>query len=602
MLRMHISYLYLAFSCLLSSGFCQTIETQRKPPAVVFEDESGKVVSSVPVDTKQHIPIVEVKVSVPANTAYVLNSSGKSKDRSLSAVNLTTQHVDRVLGIGEGKQVELVLSPDGRRLFAYTLKDVIDKNGRLAWEHMQKSDHAGAVVTAIDTASNEVVGTFDLLNNPAVHLPKARFVETFFSVTTDGERIVAKVDGFEGRIVRTGSPNWVRLLVFSLKSPQSVFVIDPAAPIVSYKFSEDGKHLFVTSEDKGRRSETVVLADLEKATTLTRTLDNPPTRRERLGTLLEGVAPSGIDSTGGMWAFTSGGLRFVSTAGDIAPEIALPVEDEAIGRLSLDRAHFFVAVPSGDQHSGVLHIVDLKMGTVSTHPLNDVPRKLTRLGATNQLWVVGSREMRSISEVGELGERPLLLNKPQHVEAGDSGSGDVFLDGYPGETITLGDDHAAILIVKKKGGSLHRVALIDLKGLQVESIVTTMTKGEQAKIKGGRWLETLAVAAADVAAGTAIGVAANIPPPNLFTIPLPESLMNESLAAGSNGNYLYVLDTDTHKVSVINVGNGTVTGKMPVNNAVTAIEVARDGKHLLGSGQGFLQSLALNNAEQPATK
>jgi DNA-binding beta-propeller fold protein YncE len=579
-----------AVACCLSQRVeAQTIETQKKPPAVVFKDAPGTVVTSIPIDRKLGVPIVEMKVSVSSNMAYVLTGSGKSMSKpksrqlSLSAVNLATQRVDRVISIGQGNEAELQISPDGRRLFSQSLKNVYEGNGRLAIEHFQKRDGSGSVITAIDTSSNQVIGSYDLLNNPAAALPKFRFIETFFSVTADGERILAKVDGFEGRVVRTGSPSWVRLLVFSTTSPNSVSMIDPGAPIVSCKFSQDGKFLFVAAEDKARRSEVVEIVNLQKGTTLNRVLDNPPTRRERLGAFLEGAPPSGMESMHGIWVFTRGGLRFISETGEMGQEIALPVEDNVFAKLSLDSTLFFLIVPGGNQHSGMLHVVDLKKGASSSHPLADVPTGLIRLGTANGLWIAGSREMRSVSETGELGEQPILLNKPRKMEGGDADSADVFLDGYPGETITVGEDHAAILIAKKKGGSLHRVALIDLKKLQVDSIVTTMSKGEQSKIITGRWLETMAV----VALGGAMrGV-----------LVLPEGLANEFLAARSDGTTLYVLDTDIHKVSVIDIQSATVSARIPVNNSVTTIQVAQDGKHLLCAGPGFLQAVDLESSK-----
>jgi len=131
----------------------------------------------------------------------------------------------------------------------------------------------------------------------------------------------------------------------------------------------------------------------------------------------------------------------------------------------------------------------------------------------------------------------------------------------------------------------------------VDSIVTTMSKGEQSKIAAGRWLETIAIAAIAGAAEGAIGAYGGVPPPNLFNIPLPEGLANESLAARPDGRSLYVLDTDVHKVSVIDVQTATVLGRIPVNNSVTSIQVAQDGKHLLCGGAGFLQAVDLETSK-----
>src|SRR6266849_7338227 len=92
-------FLLAAALCSGRPAFTQTIETGEKPPSVVFKDAAGAVVTSIPVDTIPHrrsgggvighpIPLVKMEVSTSSNRAYVLNAAGKSKERSLSAVNL----------------------------------------------------------------------------------------------------------------------------------------------------------------------------------------------------------------------------------------------------------------------------------------------------------------------------------------------------------------------------------------------------------------------------------------------------------------------------------------------------------------------------------
>jgi hypothetical protein len=58
-------------------------------------------------------------------------------------------------------------------------------------------------------------------------------------------------------------------------------------------------------------------------------------------------------------------------------------------------------------------------GTSVTHAHSDHPRRLFRLGSKQEPWVLGSEEMRSLSETGELGDRRIPLNKP--VKWGESG-------------------------------------------------------------------------------------------------------------------------------------------------------------------------------------
>ena len=561
------------------------MEVQEKPRSVVFKDAEGTVVTSIPIDTRHSVHIVELKVSASANMAYVLNPEKGSKERSLSAVNLATMRVDRVINVGTGNEVDLLLSHDGSRLFCYTLSRVVPPFAG----HRQRRKGSSSVITVIDTRSNEVVGTFDLLHYPGVALPKAEVIESFLSATSDGGRIFVRVNGI--------GPKWQRLVVFSVQSPNSTLVINPNKPILSYKVSENNKFLFVAAADKDRHSEVIDIVNLETGTTISRAVDDPPTREERLGAFLMAAPPSGMGSTQGIWIFTRAGLRFVSEDGQMGNEIPLPREDHVSAILSRDKTLLFLAIPDSSQNSGALDVVDLSKGISSSHPLADAPIKLVRLGTGQGLWIIGSQEMRPVSEAGEPGDRAILLNKPPTSGAGDTTGADVFLNGHPGEAIGLGEDHAAILITNKKGGSLHRVALLDLKQLQMDSIVTTMNSTEQSKIVARRWLEVLGVAALEGAAEGAIGAGAGIPTPTtLFPVPsAPRGLANESLAAGLDGRNLYVLDTDVHKVSVVDVQTAAVVGHIPVHNSVALIQVTPDGKHLYCAGTGFFQTIDLES-------
>jgi YVTN family beta-propeller protein len=603
-------FLLVALLCSGRPAFPQTIETEEKPPSVVFKDAAGAVVTSIPVDTDPHrndeglighrVPVVTMKVSTASNTAYVLNAAGKSRERSLSAVNLATQRVDRVIKVGAGEHVELLMSQDGHRLFCYTRsKEFLwgkpwleGENPYLASEHVQKSSGTN-IITVINTTSNEVVATYDLLRDPAVALPKAKFIDTFLSATNDGERVIVRVNGFAHFWDRL---TWQRITVFSVQSPNPVVMIDPGkTPIVSYKLSQNDKFLFAAAEDKRGHSEVIDIANLEKGTTISRLVDDPPTRRERLGAFLEGAPPSGAGSKQGIWIFTRGGLRFISEAGEMGDEISLPREDNVAAMLSLDKTLFFVAVPDSSQHSGVLDVVDLTKGTSSKRALTDAPIRLIRLGSGSGLWIVGRQEMRPISEAGELGDRPILLNKPRRTEEGDTSGADAFLNGDPTEAISIGEDHAAILINNKKGGgeSPHLVALLDLKQFQVDSIVATMTRQEQAKILRGRYLQSLARGVIRQESLLAGGPAAFVA---YFTDVSPNlRFANESLAARPDGRKLYVLDTDSHEVTVIDVQTAAVTERIPVHKSVTTIQVAPDGKHLICAGKRLLRDIDLES-------
>lgn len=612
-----IFFLLVAVPCSGRPAFTQTIETEEKPPSVVFKDAAGTVVTSIPVDarreetggfTKHRMPTVTMEISTASNTAYVLNAAGKSKERSLSAVNLATRRLDRAIKVGVGEHVELLMSQDGHRLFCYTRSGVLEGENPLiarylASGHVQKSS-GSSIITAINTTSNEVLGTYDLLHNPGVDLPKAKFIETFLSATSDGGRIIVRVSGFAHFLDRL---SWQRLAVFSVQSPNSVVIIDPGKPIVSYKLSQDEKFLFAAAEDKRRHSEVIDIANLEKGSTVSRVVDDPPTHRDQFSAFLDGAPPSGAESKQGIWIFTRVGLRFISEAGEMGDEISLPREDNVAAMLSLDKTLFFVAVPDSSQHSGVLDVVDLTQGTSSNRVLTDAPTRLIRLGSGKGLWVMGSNEMRSVSETGEIGDRPILLNKPRWTDEGETSGANVFLNGYPGETISLGEDHAAILITSKEGGSLHQVALLDLKQFQLDSILTTMSSAEQAKILRSRWLKALGIAAAGTAGSMALARAEEAarapvilpadPSSSLNSLINSISLTNESLAARSDGQKLYVLDTDSHEVTVIDVQTAAVVGRIPVHKLVTKIQIAPDGKHLICAGIGLLREIDLESTK-----
>ena len=63
---------------LTASTFSQIINTEHKPPALVFRDGGGKVVSSIPLDTDHAALVLTMRVSRAVNTAYVLNAAANS--------------------------------------------------------------------------------------------------------------------------------------------------------------------------------------------------------------------------------------------------------------------------------------------------------------------------------------------------------------------------------------------------------------------------------------------------------------------------------------------------------------------------------------------
>ncbi len=575
--------------CSASLTLAQTVETAKKPPSLLFKNAAGVAVTSIRIPVLNHEPVVEMQVSIPANMTYVLSAEGKSKARSISAVNLSTQKLAKVIDLGDADKVEMLMSLDGRRLFCHTISRAYPEDAH-APLNAQRSRGSSSIVV-IDTSSNQIIGKYDLLNSPGEVLPKCWWLQTFFSITADGGRILASVAGL-GRRLR---PSWTRVLVFSVQSDKPPLIIDPGEPfIVASRFSKDNRFLFLATEDKKRHSEFVDVTDLGKGTTVNRRLDDPPSRDERLSVFLDGAPPSSMGSQDGIWIVTRGGLRFLSQTGNIGDEIQLPREEGVAAALSLDATRFFLAVPDKDHRTGILDIVDLTQGASSSIALTDAPTRLVRLGSGQRLWLMGRKEMRSISEAGELGQ-PILLNKPRKIEEGDTGAADAFLDGYPGEAISLGEDRAAVLVTNNKGASLHRVALLDLKNLQLYSVVVTMSRGQRAKILAGRIGISLAVAAAEGAAGGALGAA----PTLLLPVYVPSlGFANEFLATGPDGAKLYALDTDVHEVTVVDVKTGAAERRIPVAKSVTIIRLARNGRYLVCVGPGFIQEIKLDSNER----
>jgi DNA-binding beta-propeller fold protein YncE len=209
--------------------------------------------------------------------------------------------------------------------------------------------------------------------------------------------------------------------------------------------------------------------------------------------------------------------------------------------------------------------------------------KLLRLGSKHEPWVLGDQEMRAFSETGELDDRRIPLKKPaKSEEAGKTGASE-FMDGFPGETLSLGDNHAAIQISNKNGGSRHKVALIDLKKLQVDAIIPTMSASEIAGIRTSRFLGAYVMS---MATGGSI----------IFT---PNWIRNESLAARPDGRYLFALDLEGHVVTVIDVQTASIVRRIRVNSTVTKLQVSTDGKYLNCLGKTIQQiNLETNNLEK----
>jgi DNA-binding beta-propeller fold protein YncE len=259
-------------------------------------------------------------------------------------------------------------------------------------------------------------------------------------------------------------------------------------------------------------------------------------------------------------------LTVLSAQSSRPPVTANPDGKVVASMFSKDGKKLLAAIGGDKNTEGALFVLDLETGVSAHHALTDHPTRLFRLGSHQAPWILGDAEMRSVSEDGELSDRRIPLTKVAKSEEGGETGASAFMDGFPGETLSLADERAAIQINNKNGGSKHKVMLVDLKKLQVDAIIPTMSAGEIAGIRTGRYLAAFGLSMAT--GGTLIFI------PN-FT------MRNESLAAPSDGRSLYALDLEGHKITVVDVPTATVVKRISVNSSVIRLQVSSDGKQVL---------------------
>jgi YVTN family beta-propeller protein len=246
--------------------------------------------------------------------------------------------------------------------------------------------------------------------------------------------------------------------------------------------------------------------------------------------------------------------------------------------LSSDKKLLFVAVDGKEKVPGSLQIINIEKGTTTFHDLTDRPSAFARLGSKQETWLLSGEEMRGLTDVGEFDGRKILLNKPRKPEERTAGEEPSFIDGFPGDTISLGDDYAAILITNKKGASKHKVAMINLKLLEVAAILPTMSTGEKVGLMTLRVTGSVLATAAGASAAYNMGGGA-------YTVFVPNfSFQKESLAARPDGRTLYALDLDGNKVTVIDVQTATILKRISVRSDVSRITAKSDGKLLCWGG------------------
>ncbi len=453
-----------------------------KAPVVKVTDAEGNELAAIPIEKDPSY----FAYSKSANTVYVVHNEKKG-EHFISAVNLTTNHVDKQIAVGAGEVVELLVSDDGRRVFAYTAAKVLVNGGTYFYLDGVPFYNRNRCllppyepkITVIDTSSNEVVATYDWFDSfPASQEKNPIFANQLLAADKQGRLIIwSKVMG--------SKEIDEKLTVFLGSSSKPVAMADTRGYVAAAMFSQDEKLLFA-------------------------------------------------------------------------------------------------AIKGDKKTDGSLAVLDVEKGTIVNHPLTGHPTRLFRLGSNQEPWILGSEEMQALSETGEPTGRRIPLNRP--VRSGENGeaSASALLEGLPGETLSLGNDYAAIQINNKHGGSEHKVALVNLKKLQVDAIIPTMSSGEIAGIRTGRFVAAFGLSMAT--GGTII-----------FT---PNFIRNESLAARPDGRFLFALDVEGHVITVVDVHTATVERRIPVNGSVTKLQVSSDGKHLICYGKRVQQiNLETNNLE-----
>jgi DNA-binding beta-propeller fold protein YncE len=444
-------------------GTAQVIDG--KHPVVQVMDAEGKVMASIPIEKSPGGYFYIYSKS--ANTLYVVYNE-KKHEHFISAVNLTTNRVDKQIKVGAGRYVGLFLSNDGRRLYCYTaansgIRQPGPASGYIYSEYLDPPYEPA--ITVIDTASNQIIVTY----------------------------------------------NW-------FKSFQKD---------VNYSHSWGFNMQFIAVTDDGK------LVIKSKAVA-----------RYGLNSLIE---------------------RFVIFSGiDLDPISTIDTSGQVVGSmLSKDQKLVFAAVAGDKKTDGSLIVINLEKGTSITHALTDHPTGLIRLGSKREPWILSSEKMRVLSETGELGERQIQLS----------------LDGVPNETISLDDDHAAILIRDK-----HKVILLDMKKLQVDAIVATRSLGEK-----------VGIASEQIMAATMTGVILGAL--DAVIVATSWDADSGSIMARRDGQILYVFDPGTHKVTVIDVRTATIVRRISVNEYITRIKVSSDGKQLICAGsvsEEYARNMNLN--------
>ena len=254
-----------------------------KSPAVSVTDAEGNPVASIPLDGEPGKYIY----ARSANVLYVVQN-GKKGVHAISVIDLSEIRIVKQIEIGAGAEVELLLSGDERRLYCYT---VAKYPSGLLWQGMsfytmgEFNPNFEPRVDAIDTATNEVVRSYHLLDGRAADVPKNWFFGGRLLAAGNSGVLVADAKSYRGNSVSD------RILIYGSNASQPRFILDPLAPGTKFvggsfagtMLSRDEKTLFLAIEGDKQSAGMLLAVDLEKGTLHSQTLTDHPTRLFRLG-------------------------------------------------------------------------------------------------------------------------------------------------------------------------------------------------------------------------------------------------------------------------------------------------------------------------------
>jgi DNA-binding beta-propeller fold protein YncE len=491
-----------------------------KTPAIKVTDADGKEMASIPLETNPG----RFVYSESANTLFVVQSGKKGED-FISAVNLTTNQVDKNIKVGWNIISNLVVSKSANMLYV-----------------VHEEENGENFVSAVDLATNSVDKQIKVGTGVKVKL----------DILNGGRRLFCYTGGKE-----TGG----------IKSLNTSYFKPPFEPITSV-IDTASNELIATYNWFDNLRDDAQLKNARSFLSKRLFLQNPLAYGEYNGGALI------INWDFDVLFLDHINLRriLIYSGQSSTPVMAIDPGGRIIGStLSKDGKAFIMAIEGDKKTFGTLAVVDLENGKVVHHALDYDPKRLLRRGSKQEIWVFGAEEMLSVSEKGEIGKRRIPLNKTR--EKGDNSKNKVsdFQDAVFGEMIDIGDDHAAIMF-----SNLHKVALIDLKKLQVDAIIPTMDMTQKV-------LMQTATVVGGVAGSVFYGGGEQL----LFEISefsKPKLADNKFIAARSDGLFLYTLDTYGDKVTVIDVQAAKMIKRISVNECITKIQVSPDGNHLVCTG------------------